>query len=348
MAVNLNLPPDIRCHLNETWILCIIPGPNQPQDPDSFHWPLVEELTKAAVGIPTYDAVTHDEFLLHIYALLGGGDGPGAAKVWLHTKTHSAYSPCRACEIHGIRPPPIPGKRAAPVTYIPLKPPIGCNREEIDPLSLPLRNHARFLQQAEEVQTAPTQAESTRLSISYGINSKSLYSELSSLRFPNSFPVDFMHLLENIMESLVLLWTGNFKGLDEGTAEYTIEKSVWEAIGTATAAASTLLPASFGRRLCNISQDRTYYTAEAWLVWTTLLSKPLLYQRFKHPRYYDHFVNLITLLTQCLSWEMTVTDIENIRVGLAKWVQEFERWAYFLQLRGVSPHSPPPQDLLPV
>jgi hypothetical protein len=269
--------------------------------------------------------VACEEFLLHIYALLGGGDGPGVAKVWLHSKTHSAYSPCRACKIHGIRPPPLPGKRAAPVAYIPLKTPAGFNREELDPLNLPLRNHNDFVRQAEEVQTAPTQAESARLSIQYGINGTSIYSRLSSLRFPNSFPVDFMHLLENVMESLVLLWTGKFKGLDEGSNEYTIEKTVWEAIGVATEAASTHLPAAFGRRLHNISQDRTYYTAEAWLVWTGLLAKPLLYQRFKHSRYYDHFVQLVTLLTDCLSWEMTVTKINKIRVGFARWVQEFER-----------------------
>lgn len=328
MAVNLNLPPDIRCHLDETWILCIIPGPNQPKDPDSFHWPLVEELTKAAIGINTYDAVAREEFLLHIYPLLGGGDGPGAAKVWLHCKTHSASSPCRACEIRGIRPPPQPGKRAAPVSYIPLKPPEGFQREELDPLNLPLRYHDRFIKQAHEVQFAPTAAETTRLSVLYGINGTSIYSQLSSFRFPNSFPVDFMHLLENVMESLVILWTGNFKGLDEGTSDYILEKTVWEAIGTATAASSTHLPAAFGRRLPDISQDRTYYTAEAWLVWTSLLARPLLYQRFKHPRYYDHFVQLVGLLNDCLSWEITTEKVRDIRTGLALWVREFERIYY--------------------
>ncbi|KAG8809635.1 hypothetical protein FRC18_004456 [Serendipita sp. 400] len=175
---------------------------------------------------------------------------------------------------------------------------------------------------------ALTSTESTRLSILYGINGTSIYSQLSSIRFPNSFPVDFMHLLENIMEALVLLWTGNFKGLDEGIHEYTIEKTVWEAIGKATEAASSHLPAAFGRRLPDISQDRTYYTAEAWLIWTTLLARPLLYQRFKHICYFDHFVRLVELFTQCMDWEMDIQKVEGIRAGIAQWVQDFERIYY--------------------
>lgn len=291
MAVNLNLPPERRCHLDETWIICIIPGPNQPKDPDSFHYPLVEELTEAAIGVKTYDACEGCEFLLHIYALLGGGDGPGASKIWLHNKAHNAYSPCRNCEIYGVHLPKPPGGRTIPAMYIPLKPPAGYEREVVDPLNLPLRTHNKWLRQADEVQRAPTDIRQKELSKAYGINGTSIFSQLSSLQFPNSFPVDLMHLLENIMEALVAMWTCQYKGMDSGNEDYAIHETVWSAIGAATAAASSHIPAAFGRRLPNIADDRTYYTAEAWFVWTTLLSPALLHQRFKHPRYYRHLYN---------------------------------------------------------
>jgi hypothetical protein len=327
MAINLNLPPDERCHLDETLIICIIPGPQQPKDPDSFHWPLVEELTTAAMGIPTYDALADARFILHIYALLMSADGPGAAKVWLHTKTHSAFTPCRYCTIHGMRPPAEPGKKQLPVMYIPLKQPPGAayTRGDLDPLNLPLQSHDTFVEQAQRVQAAPTKAQRERLAKEYGINGPSIYFKLSSLLYPICVPGDFMHLLANIMEALVELWTGEFKGLDSGTHDYQFSKTVWDAIGAATKAASTHLPAAFGRRLDNISGDRTYFTAESWLIWTTLIAPALLHNRFKRPQYYTHFVELVKLFTLCLEYEISTARVAEIRSGFAKWVEKFEQ-----------------------
>ena len=44
-----------------------------------------------------------------------------------------------------------------------------------------------------------------------------------------------MHLIwENCMDNLILLWTGNFKGLDEGKEQYHLDSSIWNAITAAT------------------------------------------------------------------------------------------------------------------
>jgi hypothetical protein len=126
------------------------------------------------------------------------------------------------------------------------------------------------------------------------------------------------------MEALVKLWTGQ-SGLDDGKEEYLLEKKVWEAIGEATVGASNTLPATFGRRLDNIAVNRGYYTAEAWFVWTTLLSPALLQQRFKHDRYYQHFMKLIQLVTACLEWEISIEKVGEVKRGFAEWVLEFEK-----------------------
>jgi hypothetical protein len=208
--------------------------------------------------------------------------------------------------------------------YIPLMPPPGYDRDCMDPFNLPLRDHGSWIRHAKEVQMAGSEVAYKELSKEYGINGTSIFANFGSLSFPNSFPVDVMHLLENIMEALVKLWTGQ-SGLDDGEEEYLLQKKVWEAIRESTVGASNTLPATFRRRLDNIAVNRGYYTAEAWFIWTTLLSPALLQHQFKHDRYYRHFMKLIQLVTTCLEWEMSIEKVREIKQGFAEWVLEFEK-----------------------
>ena len=58
-----------------------------------------------------------------------------------------------------------------------------------------------------------------------------------------------MHLIwENLVKNLVLHWTGEFKGLDEGSEDYKFTKPIWEAIGEATATSGSTIPSAFGAR----------------------------------------------------------------------------------------------------
>jgi hypothetical protein len=92
--------------------------------------------------------------------------------------------------------------------------------------------HDQFLEQARHVQLTPTDSEEQRHSKACGIKGIPVLSHLPSLFFPSSFPFDFMHLVwENLIPNLILLWTGKFKGLDEGRETYHLLPGVWEAIG---------------------------------------------------------------------------------------------------------------------
>ncbi|KIJ42299.1 hypothetical protein M422DRAFT_60377 [Sphaerobolus stellatus SS14] len=243
----------------------------------------------------------------------------------MHTKGHNAYCPCRACRALGVRAPAPPGKRGGNPYYIPFRRPPGYPAPAYyDPRGLPLRNHSSFLCQAEKVTNAPTQAESGRLAKYYGIKSVSIMSKLSSLTFPHSFPYDFMHLLENIMEILVPHWTGDFKKLDAGSGSFEIPKSVWDRIGEATASSNNTIPSAFGRRLLNIAEDRTFFTAEAWLVWTTLLGPELLQGRMEE-RYYQHFLRFVELFKLTISFEYTLEDVHNLKENWAAWLEDYEK-----------------------
>lgn len=326
---NYNLRPDIRTHLENIIGIGIIPGPKKPVDCDSFLWPLTHELLRLAIGISTYDALTDFFFALHAYLILVFGDIPAISMV-MRMKGHNGVCPCRMCNIRGIRTP----DSRNPVHYVPLdrsRHPNVLNDPHAvrtyHPSSLPLRTHDEFMAQAKEVQFAPTDADSERLSKQYGIKGVSILSALSSLSFPSSFPYDFMHLIwENVIKNLMSFWTGKYKDLDEGSEQYQFPSAIWDAIGLATADSGSSLPYIFGPRPPNVATDKISWTADTRSFWAQYIAPVVLRGRFLHDKYYDHFVELVRLITICLGFEVTTTQIEDLRDGLITWVQKYEEY----------------------
>jgi hypothetical protein len=312
--------------------LGIIPGPKKPKDADSFLWPAVEELLKLALGVRAFDVLLSSLFALHAYIIVASGDIP-AISMLMKIKGHNGFSPCRACKITGVR---VPGSRGT-TYYVPLdrsKHPDVRNStsatKRYDADNLPLRTHSEMLAQGREVQLAATTADSERLSKRYGIKGVPLLSYLSSLSFPTSFPYDFMHLIwENLIPNLVSLWTGDFKGMDQGRESYELGNGVWEAIGEATAASGATVPSAFCARPPNIAGDRSSCTADSWSFWALYLGPILLHRKFSKWKYYDHFVDLVKLLHICLQFELSKDDIKTLRHGFKMWVQKYEEYVLY-------------------
>ncbi|KAI0054434.1 hypothetical protein BV25DRAFT_1817076 [Artomyces pyxidatus] len=138
-----------------------------------------------------------------------------------------------------------------------------------------------------------------------------------------------MHLVwENTIKNLVLLWTGSFKGLDEGTGSYHLSPSVWDAIGLATASSGSTIPSAYGARPPNIATDHTSTTADSWSFWTLYIGPVLLRRRFTDVKYYDHFIALVKLLHTCLGFSITTDCISELREGFTQWVLKFEELYY--------------------
>jgi hypothetical protein len=327
LLFNYNLPPDIRFHLDHILCIGVIPGPHKPKDFDSFIWPLVQDLLTLAKGVPAWSPNAPDPFLLRAYLTLVFGDIPAISMV-MRIKGHNGYSPCRMCKITGLRPP----GSTAPVHYVPLDrsrhPKVRADPSAVkkfDPLNLPLRSHNEFIAQAHEVQFARNEARHKELATQYGIKGESILSSLSSLSFPGCFPYDFMHLVfENEVKNLVLLFTGAFKELDQGTGEYHLLPGVWDAIGEVTAKSGDTIPGAFGCRPPNPASDRTATTAESWSFWLLYLGPILLARKFVRRVYYDHFVDFVLLIHKCMQFEMPRSDVDVIRDGFAKWVKKYE------------------------
>jgi hypothetical protein len=324
---NYNLPPEIRFHIANILSLGIIPGPKKPIDIDSFLWPFIREMLHLAIGVRAFDILTERIFALRAFLLVVFGDIPAMAMI-MRMKGHNAISPCRMCEIIGVQD----SSPRVTTHYVPLErsrhPDIHGYADKLqayDPNCLPMRSHDRFLAQAKQVQLASTNTEADDLAKLYGIKGVPILSYLHSIRFPTSFPYDFMHLVwENVVKNQVLLWTGQFKDLDSGKETYILPRHVWEAIGEATAAAGSTIPSAYGVRVPDIAQRHTTYTAEMWSFWTIYLGPVLLQRRFQRPKYYNHFIKLVRLLNICLQFEITHDEIEELRVGFINWVTEYE------------------------
>ncbi|THU79746.1 hypothetical protein K435DRAFT_823841 [Dendrothele bispora CBS 962.96] len=230
----------------------------------------------------------------------------------MQMKGHNAISPCRMCRITGLSIPGIAGT----AHYVPLDRrchPSQLEPTQYNPADLPLRNHDEMCQQALEVEGARTNTESERLARKYGIKGQSILLHLHSLRFPSSFPYDFMHLIwENLMKNLVLHWTGEFKGLDDGRESYTLDNAVWKAIGDDTAQAGTTIPSAYGVRVPNIADPGKTLSAEMWSFWTLFLGPVVLRRGFLQTVYYQHYIKLVWLLNICLQFEISVNDIQRV------------------------------------
>ena len=293
----------------------------------------VNTYTSLLSGIATFDSEQDEMFLLHAYLIAVFGDIPAISMI-MRMKGHNAIFPCRMCMIKGVR---LPETRNT-THYVPLycanHPVVLENNLEIpiyDPANLPLRTHEQFLEQARHVQLAPTTAEEERRAKACGIKGIPVLSHLPSLFFPSSFPFDFMHLVwENLIPNLVLLWTGKFKGLDEGRESYHLGPGVWEAIGEATKASGATVPAAYASaRPHNIAEDMSACTADSWSFWALYLGPVLLRGRFSKDAYYKHFVLLIKLLRTCLQFEISRDELSEIREGFQDWVKTYERYAFF-------------------
>ena len=314
---NYNLSPEER--FCKKHIISLGSIPKKPLDLDSFLYPVVQELLQLGIGVSAFDALSQAVFSLRAFLIVVFGDIPAVSMI-MRMKGHNAISPCRMCEIQGIRKP------GANTHYVPLdRSSFPGSQDSYDPSALPLRDHVSFLEQAEMVQSTSTTRDFDILSTKFGIKGLPLLSALSSLSFPTSFPYDFMHLIwANLIPNLILLWTGKFKDLDHDGQDYVIMQTIWNAIGEATFQAGETIPAAFGSRVPNIASEKAHMICETYSIWTLYLAPVLLKGRFLNERYYNHFMELVRLLTRCIDLEITQEEIDDLDRNFQKWVRDYE------------------------
>jgi hypothetical protein len=303
ILVNLNLPPKVRYRLENILCVGVIPGPKQCKDLNSFLIPLIEELLELAEGVESSrvatDADNEDEaeeagrFWLRAFLILLFGDIPAVAKL-LAIKGHNAVVPCRTCYIRGV----LCQLEKSSVYYVPLTVPGDDEPFPVDALFM--RTHNLFLRHYTELEAIAAGPARDRAAQACGINSRSIFASLKSIDMASSTPYDIMHLLfENLVPNLIKLWTGKFKGLDQGTGDYQLSGNDWTTIGRLTGKAARTIPSAFVGTLPNIAEDGNLYKAEAYSFWFQYIAPVVLHGRLPelYYRYVPHLIYLMTPLT---------------------------------------------------
>ncbi|KAJ7211543.1 hypothetical protein B0H12DRAFT_1033453 [Mycena haematopus] len=290
----------------------------------SFLIPYDDELALLARGIPTFDALTQADFILHAYNILEMGDIIALEKL-LNIKGHNGYSPCRSCEIKGVRN--ISGSETN--YYVPLTNPVtdGEPKRSWDPHTLPLRSHESFADVTSKLAACQTKKDHNDIAKFYGIKGMPALRRVGSLHFGKSAPWDFMHLpFENIAPNLVKLWSGKYKGLDTGSEDYEISEDVWTEIWAETAAATRHIPADFVRVL---PDNPGYFTAEAWCFWIIYMAPILLAGRFRDEKYHAHLCQFSEIIKSCISFQLTYSEIDDLEENIIDWVKKYEEYDSF-------------------
>ena len=179
---------------------------------------------------------------------------------------------------------------------------------------------------AKRVDEAESLAAANRIAKETGIKGTSILSALDSVVFPQSFPLDFMHIAwENVIKTLIGLWTGDYKGTGEGKENYRIDSARWKAIGAAGATSISTIPSAYCPRIPDVSKKGSYLSADMWSFWTLYLAPVLLRNSFKKTRYFSHFIQLVHLFHICIQYEISEEEVEELRLGFKSWVEEYER-----------------------
>ncbi|KAG0691722.1 hypothetical protein DFH29DRAFT_1010338 [Suillus ampliporus] len=134
----------------------------------------------------------------------------------------------------------------------------------LDLLDLPLHSHQSYLDIHNTLELASTVKEKATIAKQSGIQGPPILWHVASLDYSKSFLYGWMHFfLENVVSTLINLWSECFKDLNSGFENYEILGDAWIQIGAETTAAIKDIPAAFVQVLENLAVDHYTFTAEA-------------------------------------------------------------------------------------
>ena len=318
---NSNLSPHLRTHLESIICLGVV---HNPKDLSSFLEPFDDELAQLALGVTTFDASSQEMFDAHAYVILEDGDIVATEEMF-GIRGHNAYCPCRSCKIKGVRMI----TKGSSIYYVPLTTPDVEHQERpsADPRQLPLRTHGHFLRIHNKINAATTSRQREAIGFRYGIRHFPLISRVSSIDFAVSFPWEWMHIFfENVVQHIVNLTSGQFKGMDTGNGNYELAPEIWREIGNETAKATQDIPATYIRVLGDIVKERSHYNTESWAFWIIYVAPIILQDRFPNNKYYEHICSLGKIMKTTLKFELTMQDIDELEEEIIQWVERYEEY----------------------
>ncbi|CAD7060357.1 unnamed protein product, partial [Tilletia caries] len=275
MLSSLNELHTKRFKRPETFVSCVVPGPNNPVNVDSFLWPVVQELARAAHGYWIWDGAREEWFVWRAWLVATAADQQGSSKI-NHMTGPTGYCGCRNC--HMVANYAYEGQS---VGYFPLKTVKGDKArsrdrpQQYDPYDLPLRSEDSFEENLTEVSnslTAADRRESRRLT---GVGGRPLLAFSPAFMVPLFFPVDVFHLFGSNIPSLI--W--NTLTTEEPDDPFPLTKEHQELFTTLLEQSARDLPSSFSNSAPRTPTTKagSYYKMYEWTLVTYLYLPSFLY-----------------------------------------------------------------------
>ncbi|PPQ81352.1 hypothetical protein CVT24_001144 [Panaeolus cyanescens] len=342
--VVLDYDPKTRYRKRRCLPALIIPGPNKPQNIDtylfrSFHHLSALQHENNGAGIKVWDAVKNAVVLSRIIFILGTADAVALTELDGRVGHHGAHGCRLGCEMKGrhkansghyysvhLRPhnpqnndsshpdfdfqdPNIGMDRATPVTYA---------------------NNIETIISSNDQHAYETNRKLT------GLSKPSILSGLSStlsLPVPLCFSVDLMHLLYlNIGKLFIQLWRGSIK------CDATDDKTTWDWVcmtgdawtthGQLVANATQYFPAFFHRPPRNPAKKiNSGFKATEWDLYFFKLG-PGFFRAILPNKYWRHYCKLIHGVSAITQRSITGKQLREAHKFLCEFVQEYETLYY--------------------
>ena len=326
----VNYSPDRRYKKVSIRPGCFVPGPNKPENMDSFLFVGLHHLVAMQKeGLRIWDALEDRIFVSKIFFLLGLANAPGMALVSGFVG-HTGRVGCRLyCPLVGRH-------KAGASTYYParFRPDNynvrGCSHPDIPADSITdgcvqsYRSNLRYVKQS----NGPTRFEKRRLKT--GISRPSMFTAIEhALPVPRCMSLDIMHIASLNAPDLVLKL---FRGVLDCDREDSkrdwdwavLKGQVWQQHGQEVAACTPFLPGSFDRPPRNpANKINSGYKAWEFLLYVYGLG-PALFYNVLPEKYWKHFCKLVFAIRIFYQRRITKGQLEAAHQAMIEYNDEFE------------------------
>ncbi|RPA79573.1 hypothetical protein BJ508DRAFT_211035, partial [Ascobolus immersus RN42] len=195
---------------------------------------------------------------------------------------------------------------------------------DLDPTNLPMRKHDEFVTAMDAIVMNDDTLYMKKRS---GINAYSIFTCLPSISYPDSFPIDHMHLwFSNVSKQLFYMLRGTYgsktdAGFVTTSDPYNIKKEAWYEMGNDMdkTNAKGFIPTVFGYNIRSIANHSHEFKAEEWK--SFLLRYMPIYLRGRLPQeIYSEFTSFVKAITKCDKVCLTLGEIDEINGRFNRWI----------------------------
>ena len=336
--VLLDLSPDLRYKKKYVLPAFLVPGPNKPDNMESFLLPSFRHVSALQKeGLTVYDGRQKRQITSRPFFGFGTADTV-ALPILSGAVGHHGNNGCRqSCGMQGRH---VPGKP----TYYPaaLKPDnytvAKCNHDDVNVRELGSPNCSKYQQDLKTILASRNEAQYKKCRRLTGIVEPSIclgFQEKLMVPVPRCFTLDLMHLVSlNIPSHLISIWRNSMEikiTYENSTKpEFIVldDIKIWQEHGKIVTATHRFFPDSFGRLPRDPSKKiNSGYKAIEWLNYFWVIG-PALFRLVLPNHLWKHYCKLVCGIRLLHQRVITEDELKRAHNLLTQWEYDFELLYY--------------------